>query len=53
VAGELAQWLKALSVVAKDPGLIPRTHMEAHHLFKDQHMWHTNTHEGKTLIHIK
>ena len=30
--GEFAQGLRAL--VAKDPGLIPSTHREGHHLFR-------------------
>jgi hypothetical protein len=28
-AGEMVQWLRALSVLPKDPGLIPSTHMAA------------------------
>jgi hypothetical protein len=50
-ARELAQWLRALVLVAKDPGLIPSTHVEAHHLLKGPHVWCSNTHEGKTLTH--
>lgn len=49
-AGGFAQWLRAL-VLAKHPGLIFRTHMEAHHLLGHQaHMWHTcrqHTHTTK------
>lgn len=29
---ELAQWLGAFVVVAKDPGFIPSIHIEAYHL---------------------
>jgi hypothetical protein len=25
-AGEMAQWLRALAALAKDPGLVPNTH---------------------------
>ena len=28
-AGEMAQWLRALSALAEDPGSIPSTHMVA------------------------
>ena len=30
VAGEMAQWLRALVVLVKDPGSIPSTHVAAH-----------------------
>jgi hypothetical protein len=29
-ARELAQWIRALAVLAKDPGLIPSTHRETY-----------------------
>ena len=29
-AVEMAQWLRALTVLPEDPGLIPTTHMGAH-----------------------
>lgn len=49
-SGELAQWLRSL-VLAKHPGLIFSTRMEAHHLLGHKaHMWHTcrqHTHTTK------
>jgi hypothetical protein len=30
MAGEMAQWLRALLILAEDPGLVLNTYMEAH-----------------------
>ena len=30
VAGEMAQWIRALAALPEDPGSIPSTHMAAH-----------------------
>lgn len=35
-AGELAQWLRVLVVLAKDPGLFPSMHLKTHHLLGHQ-----------------
>lgn len=52
-AGELAQWLRTL-VLAKDPGLIFSTHMEAYCFLGHQaYMWFTDVQAGNTLIHTK
>ena len=51
--GTGAQSLRALAALAKDLGSISSTHMKAHHLLKDQHMWCTDTLEGKALSHRK
>jgi hypothetical protein len=31
VAGELAQWLRALAALPEYPGSVPSTHMSGHH----------------------
>ena len=44
-AGELAQWLRALLMIAKDLDLIPCAHMEAYHLpGKQAQTWYTDIH---------
>jgi hypothetical protein len=63
----MAQWLRALAALSEVLSSVPSTHVAAHNcnsssrgsdpLFwspGDQaHMWFTDIHTGKTLIHIK
>jgi hypothetical protein len=57
-AGQIVQWLAALTILAKDPGLIPSTHLLAHNtpipgnsstLFQPQWKckWYTHIHTYK------
>jgi hypothetical protein len=41
-AGEMAQWLRALSILPKDPGSIPSTHMAAHNCLTASHHFTLN-----------
>ena len=55
-AGEMAQWLRALTVLPEDLGLIPSTHKAAHNYPQHPLLDSTGTMyilAGKTLIHIK
>jgi hypothetical protein len=60
-AGEIAQWLRTLAVLAEDPGLIPRTHIVVHCHLKlwflistgSGHAHSSHTHMGKRKIHFK
>ena len=48
----MAQWLRALVVLAKDSGLMPSIHMEAPCLLRYQaRMCYTDIHAGKIPIH--
>jgi hypothetical protein len=66
--GEMAQQLRELAALPEDWGLIPSTHMAAHKSLELQLQrircpllasmdtictWYTDTHAGKTPIHIK
>jgi hypothetical protein len=67
-AGEVAQWLRALAALAGDRDLTPSCHRELISVCNSwgggiQQLrwpplgtvctWYTDTHVGKTLIHIK
>lgn len=50
----LAQWLRALVVLTKDPGSIPSTHVEAHpFLGHEAHVWCIDIHAGRTVLGTK
>lgn len=48
---ELAQWLGAFVVVAKDPGFIPSMHKEATTSLENKYVWscRKNTHTNKIV----
>lgn len=53
-AGELALWLRALIVLARDQGSIPSTHVDTHHSLRLQAcLWCTDAHVGEAFIHMK
>lgn len=56
----MVQWVRALAVLAKDPGSIPSTHMEVHYLLSTSTLVmyrctnRQNTHTHKTIkINLK
>jgi hypothetical protein len=61
-AGDMAQWLRALTAFLEVQDLIPRTNMAVHNpviaILRDlyghwAHKWCTDIHAGKTLLHRK
>ena len=55
-AGEMAQWLKALTALREDPGSVLSTYTAAHNYLKLQFQGiqhpHTDIHEGRAPMYV-